>query len=281
LLGIPLSSLVETNGIYLDEQYTVSYIPSATVYTWLCERETEAIDTVEHRPLLVGNPAFGGEKTSLPWTEEEVQKVSSVVTGATTLLGSAASEQQLYRLVELDSLQCYNMIHFATHAHVDDNRPNRSSLILSKVALPDPLLSVTGGTRFFDGQVTTDEIVREWELTAELVTLSGCQTALGKEHTGEGFIGLANAFFQAGALSLITSLWRVEDESTAMLMQRFYTNLLGGGSNVSEGPRTQRSNKAAALREAKRWLRRYTNQEGQRPFAHPAYWSGFVLSGRP
>jgi len=278
LLGVPISSLPDVDGEYLDEKFVISYVPSATLYAWLSEKEIGATKG-ETRSLLVGSPVVGDENARLPWTEEEIEKVASVLARPTTLTGASASEQRLFDLAESDSLRHYNLIHFAAHARVDDMRPDRSALILSKVALTDPLAAVAAGKRLFDGQVTADEIVREWNLSADLVTLSGCQTALGKEHAGEGFVGFANAFLQAGARSLVTSLWRVEDESTAMLMQRFYENLSRGGPRAGNVPQREGMSKAAALREAQTWMRNYVNGDGERPFAHPVYWSGFVLSG--
>jgi CHAT domain-containing protein len=82
---------------------------------------------------------------------------------------------------------------------------------------------------------------------------------------------------QAGARSLLVSLWKVDDQATALLMERFYENWLRRGHDSSEVP----VSKVKALREAKRWLRSYENEAGERPFAHPYYWSAFVLLGDP
>ena len=115
------------------------------------------------------------------------------------------------------------------------------------------------------------------------MTLSACETALGKQVAGEGYIGFAHAFLQAGARSLLVSLWKVEDLSTTLLMQRFYENLLGGyqgkrGIDLNFSPGTPLS-KVEALREAKGWLREWQDEEGNRPYQHPFYWAGFVLIG--
>ena len=138
------------------------------------------------------------------------------------------------------------------------------------------------GERIFDGKVTAKEILREWELDADLVTLSGCQTALGKAVGGEGYIGLAHAFLQVGARSLIVSLWDVEDKATSLLMQRFYENYTGSYEDERMGRKGEPMRKAVALSEAKRWLRNYTDQaEWEPPYAHPYYWAGFILIGDP
>ena len=130
-----------------------------------------------------------------------------------------------------------------------------------------------------DGLITAREIVREWKLRAELVTLSACETALGKELPGEGYIGLASAFLQVGARCVLVSLWNVDDEATALLMRRFYENWTGrslpGDSQPARGPMP----KGEALREARQWLRAYTDKNGRTPFAHQFYWAPFILIG--
>ena len=160
-----------------------------------------------------------------------------------------------------------------------------------------------------DGRITAEQIVRTWDLDAELVVISACQSALGRQTEGEGYLGLAQALFAKGARSLILSLWKVDDEATALLMERFYQNLLGRRSDLDR-PLT----KVEALAEAKAWLRGLTSAErdrlrrralgGQRgpieslpplakstdlqgppggdadhPFAHPYYWAAFILVG--
>lgn len=238
------------------------------------------------RSALAGNQEALAALPRLPWTREEVRRVAAVIPDATILVGREASEQRLVTLAESGALREFDTIHLATHALVDDERPERSALVLSRVGLPDPYEAIVAGTRIEDGLLTAKEIVREWNLEADLVTLSGCQTGLGKQTAGEGYIGLAHAFLQAGARSLLVSLWKVEEEATALLMTRFYENLTGRYADEREGRRGEPMSKAAALREAKRWLRRYTRQSASdgeiyEPFRHPCYWSGFVLIGEP
>ncbi len=122
------------------------------------------------------------------------------------------------------------------------------------------------------------EVVREWDLEAEIVALSACETGLGKEVLGEGYIGFSNAVLQAGARSVLVSLWRVEDKATALLMERFYENLFGTQEGKRQARRTHLP-KEEALQEAKQWLRSYTSEDGGKPFAHPFYWAAFILIG--
>jgi CHAT domain-containing protein len=173
-------------------------------------------------------------------------------------------------------LSRFALIHLATHALVRDDFPERSALVLSQVGLTDALSAALAGEAIEDGLLTGAEIVQDWLLDAELVTLSACETGLGRALRSEGYLGLVNAFLQAGARSVVASLWQVEDQATALLMERFYDNLRRGlgdqcGSTVC--PR------AAALGDAKRWLRDYRDAAGRRPYEHPYFWSAFVLIG--
>lgn len=269
-LGVPLETLVTGDGSLLGERYSVSYVPSATLHAWLAERASAEV--LATSSLLLGDPPFLGRLPDLPGTRDEVLALREVVSDPLVLLGPDASEEKLAELSESGRMVEFSILHFATHAHVDDRVPGRSSLLLSLENLPDPVDAASSGQRVYDGVLTAREIVRGWTLRADLVTLSACETALGREAGGEGYIGLSHAFLQAGARSLLVSLWKVEDRATAMLMRRFYANYSGADGAAPLG-------KADALREAKLWLRGYTDEEGRRPYRHPFYWSAFILIG--
>src|SRR5262249_34185084 len=107
-----------------------------------------------------------------------------------------------------------------------------------------------------DGEVSDEQIARTWDLDADLVVLSACESGLGKQAGGEGFLGFAQPLLTRGARSLVLSLWKVDDRATALLMARFYQNLLG------KRPGLERPlGKAKALNEAKRWLRGLSSEE--------------------
>lgn len=149
-------------------------------------------------------------------------------------------------------LERYRILHFATHGVLDTAHPELSGLVLSTV---DP----QGRPR--DGVVRAHEIYR-LSLSADLVVLSACQTALGKEIRGEGLAGLTRGFMYAGAPRVLVSLWEVEDQATAELMRRFYSGMLERGLPP-----------AAALRSAQASLRSEPGWEA------PYFWAGFVLQG--
>ncbi|MBN2170228.1 MAG: CHAT domain-containing protein [Candidatus Krumholzibacteriota bacterium] len=273
MLGIPVETLVDGEGALLGERFAVSYAPSATVHAWLAERSGSR-DARAGRPVLVlGDPPFDGMMPRLERTREEAAAVAALAPGATLLLGEHAAEAELLRLAASGELAGFGTIHLATHALIDDALPERSALVLSQAGLGDPVAAAVAGERVCDGLLTASEIVREWRIDADLVVLSACETGLGRQVLGEGYLGLANAFLRAGARSLVVSLWRVEDRSTALLMERFHANRRGAGASTDALPA------AEALREAKRWLRTWTDDAGRTPYAHPFYWSAFILIG--
>jgi CHAT domain-containing protein len=318
MLGIPIEPLMGGDRVAIGEKFTVSYIPSATIYAWLCEEsrkrnkkeqtllvgdppftkdqyaamEKEAKtgmidvasidaypDTAAFRNALVGNTKALASLPRLPATREEVACIASLSPNPLLLLGSDASEMRIIALAESGSLREYSAIHIASHALVDDENPERSALVLSQIDLPDPLEAAMEGARIYDGLITAKEIVREWELDTDLVTLSACETGLGKEVGEEGYVGFSHAFFQAGARSLLVSLWKVEDQATSLLMQRFYENYYGKYKGKRRGKRRESMSKVEALKEAKNWLKNYMDEEGHKPYEHPYYWSSFILIG--
>jgi CHAT domain-containing protein/tetratricopeptide (TPR) repeat protein len=153
----------------------------------------------------------------------------------------------------LDSaLADFRYIHFATHGLVDARYPGLSALVLSQ-------FDARGNPQ--DGYLRLSDIYN-LKLGADLVVLSACDTALGREVRGEGLIGLTQGFLAAGARSLVASLWQVPDRATAELMTKFYGFMLNDGMRPAE-----------ALREAQLW------SAAQPRFRHPYFWGGFVLVG--
>lgn len=203
---------------------------------------------------------------------------------AVVLSGALASESKLVELAP--SLSRYQLLHFATHAIVDDERTDNSALVLSQRDLPDPMLCVQRGERPYDGRWTAREILLEAHLDAQLVVLSGCQTALGQRVVGEGYLGLASAFLAAGGRNLLLTLWDVDDEAASRLMESFYGHLLGdarpGAEPAGELSRTDSPSHpltpAQALQRAKAELRNFADGGGH-PYAHPWFWAGFILVG--
>jgi CHAT domain-containing protein len=147
----------------------------------------------------------------------------------------------------------YAIVHFATHAILDDKHPELSGIVLS-------LVNEQGQLQ--DGFLTLHDIYN-LSLPVDLVVLSACRTGIGKEVKGEGLIGLTRGFMYAGAARVLASLWKVDDEATAELMSRFYRHLL-----------KERMPAAAALRMAQIEI-----MQAREQWRAPYYWAGFVLQG--
>ena len=120
-------------------------------------------------------------------------------------------------------------------------------------------------------------MLESWQLDSELLVLSGCQSARSCSWDEGEYIGFTQALTAVGARSVVASMWKVDDRATALLMQRFHENLTG--RRLDGTMRGRPLARDAALAEAKRWLRELENDDGERPFAHPVYWAGFVLFG--
>jgi CHAT domain-containing protein len=146
----------------------------------------------------------------------------------------------------------YRYLHFATHSVFDDEHPQSSGVILS-------LFAQDGSPE--DGYVRLRDIY-DMRLSADLVVLSACDTALGKNIKGEGIVGLTRGFMYAGAPRVVATLWRVDDDATSEFMKWFYTGIL----QKHESP-------AASLREAQMRIRK------QARWRSPYYWGAFVIEG--
>lgn len=155
-------------------------------------------------------------------------------------------------LVVNRGLGSYRVIHFATHGVLNSASPELSGIVLS-------LVNERGASR--DGFLRLHNIY-DMELSTDLVVISGCRTGLGRNVKGEGVVGLTSGFMYAGAKSVVSSLWKVDDDATAELMSQFYAAMLQDGSTP-----------AAALRTAKRKI---SEQERWRA---PFYWAAFTLQG--
>ncbi len=266
LVVVPDGALEYVPFAALPGVQEVVYLPSASalaVQRQILDRRPPA-----PAPLLVlADPVFDARDARLPARREtaageapvferlpgsrrEAEAIAGLAPpgGSRVLLDFAANRAEVLS----ERLSAYRIIHFATHGVIDAEHPTLSGLALSMVnSEGDP---AEGFVHLHD--------VYNLRLNADLVVLSGCRTALGKELRGEGLIGLARGFQYAGARRVLASLWRVEDNATAALMSRFYRGLW------AEGLRP-----AAALREAQLWVR------AQRRWRDPYFWAGFVLAG--
>lgn len=185
----------------------------------------------------------------LPGTAHEVNTIADIFKEKNINSLIYLNDQATEAKIKTHSLKGYSLLHFATHGVVDENTPELSRIYLQ------------AGTDAEDGELYAGEIYT-MELGADLVTLSACQTGLGKISKGEGIIGLSRALVYAGAKNIVVSYWSVSDESTAQLMTSFYAHLVN-----NTRPAYSRD-----LRTAKLML-----LNGK--YAAPYYWAPFVLIG--
>jgi CHAT domain-containing protein len=251
---VPFEVLTLQNRMVI-ERHAVSYAPSLNALVQL--RGTPA-NTAPFRVLAVGNPAVAGAPAAtdrgdvenlallgpLPFAEQELHAIGRTFRDRTRILSGASARESGLR----DSRMAqYPVIHFATHGLVSDVQPKRSGLLLAPETGEDGLLQMSE--------------IYGLGLKANLVVLSACQTALGREITGEGLIGLSRAFFYAGARSVVATLWNLNDRFAAEFVARFYSELNQGHSSEE------------ALRRAKV---AYVNHP---QYSHPFYWSSLVMLG--
>lgn len=249
LLIKPSAGQPYTSLPYLLRNYSVQYEFSAG----LLLEKAKAKYIQPQKSILLCAPVHFPENSNLndlPGTEVEVNEISDLFNAkhcsSKLFTGAEASET----LLKTGDLQQYSYLHLATHGVVDENNPELSRIFLQPGSAGD------------DGNLFAGDIYN-LKLRANLVTLSACQTGLGKISKGEGVIGLSRALVYAGAQNIIVSFWSVADESTSELMRNFYTELLSGAT----------ADYSSDLRKAKLALLSNDN------YAAPYYWAPFVLIG--
>jgi len=253
---LPFAALAWPGGgktfTYLAQERPAVLAPSATLYAESRTRSPRAPGPV----LAFGDPDLTGSGAArslqglvpLPGTRAELAAIQAIFgSRAQVFLGAEASEGRARAAGTEPSI-----LHFACHGLLEAGRPLDAGLALAP------------GAEGQNGLLQAWEIFEGLRLDADLVTLSACETGVGKVQGGEGLLGLSRAFQYAGARSLLVSLWRVEDASTAALMARFYRHLAAGEP------------KDESLRAAQRELLR--GDEGPAA-ALPSRWAAFQLVG--
>jgi len=256
LLYLPFETLITHNSQtnWLVNDYDIAYSSSISSLQEIILRKKSNGEKRYMDLLAFGDPYFGPKEkgnsslnySRLKYSSTEIRKISQHFKKSKVFLQNEASEETLKNL----SLEDYKIIHFATHSRIDNNSPARSHITLARN-------KDTAENDFLE----TREIYN-LKLNADLVTLSACESGLGKLIKGEGIEGLNRAFFYAGASSLLISLWPVNDQATSQLMERFYIYLKSSESISS------------ALRKTKLEMINSYN------LSHPYYWAGFIISGK-
>lgn len=245
---VPFVALVDPkSGRHLLEDFTLVHAPSASVLTHLAKKESP----VTGRALVLAAPPRAEPGLDpLDGAAEEGRQVTALLgPGTELLLGAEATEGRLAKLSEP-----VDLIHVAAHAVFDARAPRFSRLVLA----PGP------ESAGFDGNLEVHELMGgiDWS-GVNLVVLSACETARGERTRGNEIVGLTRAVLYAGSPGVISTLWPIDDRSTATLMPRFYRHLTAGRP-VAE-----------ALRAAQ--LETLADAETR----HPFHWAAFQLHGDP
>lgn len=258
-------------GRLLLEDHPLVLAPSATVLAQLMkERRPRGTSLVAFGDPVYPEAGVSSERgtmplRALPGTRREVESIARLYgSKAVTHLGAEANEEAVRAMAGGDR-RPPAVIHFAAHAVVDESRPLASAVVLSRKG--------DGDDPSRDGRLEAGELFEGLRFDCDLVVLSACETALGREEAGEGILGLTRGFQYAGARSVLASLWTVSDESTGLLMKRFHAGFDAG------------LGRDEALRQAQLALLRGATDVGRDGAAgspdasHPFHWAGFELFG--
>lgn len=222
---------------YLIEKYQIGYIPSATALKYVFAKRKDKSANL----LALGNPELNTTQMQLPFAEKEVQGLKSIYPAAKVLIREDASESNFKK-----QAGAHDILHVASHGEFNSDTPLLSCLRLS-----------AGNGE--DGRLETREIFG-LNLDAYLVTLSACNTAIGKLTKGDDVVGLTRAFIFAGTPSILGTIWSVNDESTSIFMNHFYENL-------------KEMDKLKSLQQAQMAMIQSDK------YNHPYHWAGFQLIG--
>ncbi len=266
---VPFAALPSGTGVPLLARHEIVYLPSASVLATI-RQDSRAVSgpltaAVFADPVFSKNDVrFASSRDTaapaetraadgclygrLRFSRREAETIAAVAPGTFEALDfSAAKDTLLAR-----NLRDYRILHFATHCSLNAEHPELSGLVFS-------LVDKSG--KPIDGFLRLHEIYN-LDLHADLVVLSACRTALGKEVHGEGLIGLTRGFMYAGASRVVSSVWNVDDRASSLLMSRFYTEML-----------SKHLTPAAALRAAQLSMLREPR------WSNPHYWAAFGLQG--
>ncbi|MFM8517117.1 MAG: CHAT domain-containing protein [Nevskiaceae bacterium] len=232
---LPFAALYDGSD-YLMQTTLTRFLPSASTIRFLRAPSGTQKDPV----LVLANPDLQDPSLDLPFAETEGKFIAQTMP-ASEIFARAQASEEIFKA----RAPAFRMLHVASHGEFNGADALQSRLLLAK-----------SGTE--DGSLTVGDLYNI-RLDADLVTLSACETGLGKVQTGDDVLGLTRGFLFAGSSNIVASQWKVDDQATGVLMQHFYANLSAGKP------------KREALRDAQR--------ETRKAFAHPFYWAAFYLTG--
>lgn len=234
---LPYQALVSPQGKYLIQDYPIYYLSSASLMQFTKEKKKASGE----KALVMGNPDLGDQAYNLRFAEREAKEVARAYPKSDVYVRADATKS---RAVSLSPN--YDILHFAVHGELRQDDPLNSGLLLA-------------GDGKDDGRLRVGEIF-SLNLKADTVVLSACESGLGKISSGDEIVGLTRSFIYAGAPSIITTLWKVNDRTSYELVREFYSNL-------------RSMKKSEALRQAQ--------LATMKEFPHPFFWAAYGLTGEP
>ena len=244
---------------YVVQTHAITVLPSASALKYCVAKRQGSWDSV----LAMGNPKLPQSGFDLPAAELEVKAIAPMFRKAVTLIGPKATETAFVQQAGKNAI-----LHLACHGRFDPDQPNQSGLLL----VPD---------KQNDGYLRAAEFFG-LSLKASLVTLSACETGLGRLSAGDDVVGLARAILYAGSPAILSTLWSVDDVATSDFMKAFYGSLQAGRGKAESVRRAQLT---LRRRSGGTTIRRGTvlAKPGDRGktinYSHPYFWGPFVLIG--
>jgi CHAT domain-containing protein len=236
LYYIPFAAM-SYKGQFLVDGFSIFYLPNAGVFKYAMGKQT----SLGMKTLAFGNPDLGDKDLDLRYADMEVENIKKRIDQTTIFLHKEATKEKVKEMIG-----DFDIVHFATHGQFVPESPMNSSLLLAS------------GSRD-DGRLTALEILK-LRFKGRAVVLSACKTALGMSSTGTEIVGLNRSFLYAGSPAVISTLWNVDDEATAYLMDDFYGYL----------------EKKKDIADALRLSQMNMIHKGYAPY----YWAPFILTGR-
>ncbi|HEX5731508.1 MAG TPA: CHAT domain-containing protein [Blastocatellia bacterium] len=258
LYHLPFGTLISpASSRYLTEDYLITDAPSSSLFIVCSEIARQKEGFATERVLSVGNPRFDRnefpELPDLPSARREAEKISAFYQSPVCLTGRDARKDRVKSEIEKA-----NVIHLALHSIVDERSPQNSKLILAR----EP--SGRGDGWEANGAMQAEEIYKLKLQQARVAILSACQTGAERYYGGEGMVSIARPFIAAGVPIVVASLWPVDTETTAELMELFHRYRKQQGLSTAE-----------SLRRAQLDMREHSVTL----FRHPYYWAGFIVIG--
>ncbi len=266
---LPFGALINSEGEYLIDSFSLTYAPSATVLA-NCLKERQIKPEIKEESILaVGNPTFDRNVFTglplLPSAEVEAKQVASFYRNKKMLLGAEATESEV-----LKQMKDFDVLHLATHCLVEERSPWLAGLVFAEPDTQssntnkggDVAATINGLSSFNDGFLQLRELRGIKLSRTHLVVLSACQSGLGQYYRGEGIVSLVRPFLAAQVPTVMASLWPVDSQATSELMIAFHEERTSANKQTDD-----------ALRAAQRRIKAESN------YQHPYYWAPFITIG--